>query len=82
MVMKDRFMKDRVIKHLEMLQGVINRLGHNSFLIKGWSLTIIAAGIIFLGLSTSPPKCIILIFSIPIIGLDYRQLLSLARTTI
>lgn len=28
-------------KHLEMLQGVINRMASNSFLFKGWSITII-----------------------------------------
>lgn len=30
-------------KHLEMLQGVINRMASNSFLFKGWSITLIAA---------------------------------------
>jgi hypothetical protein len=29
-------------KHLEMIQGVINRMASNSFLFKGWSITIIA----------------------------------------
>ncbi len=29
--------------HLEIIQGVINRLSHNSFLLKGWSVVIIAA---------------------------------------
>ena len=29
-------------KHLEFLQGVINRMASNSFLFKGWSITIIA----------------------------------------
>lgn len=30
-------------KHLEMIQAVISRMGSNSFLFKGWSITIIAA---------------------------------------
>lgn len=30
-------------KHLEFIQGVINRLSSNSFLFKGWSITLIAA---------------------------------------
>lgn len=30
-------------KHLELIQGVINRMASNSFLFKGWSITIIAA---------------------------------------
>jgi len=30
-------------KHLEMIQGVINRLSTNSFLIKGWSVLLVSA---------------------------------------
>jgi hypothetical protein len=30
-------------KHLELIQGVINRMGQNSFLIKGWTVTLVAA---------------------------------------
>ena len=40
---------EKVVKHLEMIQVVINRLGTNSFLVKGGSLiTIIAATILAL----------------------------------
>ena len=35
--------KEQVIKHLEIIQGVVNRLASNSFLIKGWSMTILSA---------------------------------------
>lgn len=31
------------IKHLEFLQGVINRMAQNSFMLKGWSVIIISA---------------------------------------
>ncbi len=31
------------LKHLEMIQAVITRMAHNSFLLKGWSVTISAA---------------------------------------
>ena len=31
------------IAHLQMIQGVINRMAGNSFLIKGWSVTLVAA---------------------------------------
>ena len=31
------------LKHLEMIQAIINRLANNSFLIKGWCITIITA---------------------------------------
>ncbi|HRZ32807.1 MAG TPA: hypothetical protein P5335_09985 [Flavobacterium sp.] len=30
-------------KHLEFAQGVVNRMGQNSFLIKGWSVTLVSA---------------------------------------
>ena len=29
--------------HLEMIQGVVNRLSHNSFLLKGWSVVLVSA---------------------------------------
>lgn len=31
------------IKHLEMIQGVINRMAKNSFLLKGWSVILVSA---------------------------------------
>ena len=34
---------EQKLKHLEFLQGVINRLSTNSFLLKGWSVVLIAA---------------------------------------
>ena len=30
-------------KHLEMIQGVVNRLSTNSFLLKGWSVVLVSA---------------------------------------
>ena len=34
---------DAKLKHLEMLQGVINRMAGNSFLLKGWCVTLVSA---------------------------------------
>lgn len=34
---------EQKIAHLQMIQGVINRMAGNSFLIKGWSVTLVAA---------------------------------------
>lgn len=34
---------DAKIKHLEFIQSVITRMNSNSFLIKGWSLTLVSA---------------------------------------
>lgn len=33
---------DEKIKHLEFIQAVINRMANTSFLLKGWSITVIA----------------------------------------
>jgi hypothetical protein len=34
---------DAKLKHLEFIQGVINRLSTNSFLLKGWSVLLVSA---------------------------------------
>jgi len=36
-------MSDEKIAHLGFIQGVISRMGANSFLLKGWSVTLVAA---------------------------------------
>ena len=41
-------------KHLELIQGVIGRLAHNSFLLKGWSVSLVAA---ILTLASRDPYC-------------------------
>ena len=60
--------KDLVVKHLEMIQGVINRLGHDSFLVKGWSMAILAAGVIFIARNEIQSGYIMLAFLVPVIG--------------
>ena len=34
---------DAKLKHLEMIQGVINRMGANSFMLKSWAVVIVSA---------------------------------------
>ncbi len=34
---------ESVLRHLEMIQGVIDRMARNSFLLKGWAVTLLAA---------------------------------------
>lgn len=34
---------DKKIKHLEMIQNIITRMAQNSFMIKGWTITLVAA---------------------------------------
>ncbi|SFN57973.1 hypothetical protein SAMN05444143_1274 [Flavobacterium succinicans] len=35
--------KETLHKEIDLIQGVINRMAHNSFLLKGWTITIIVA---------------------------------------
>lgn len=36
-------MQEKKIKHLEMIQAVINRMAANSLVIKGWAITLVSA---------------------------------------
>ncbi len=36
-------MKEERIRHLELIQSAISRMANNSFLLKGWSITLVAA---------------------------------------
>ena len=38
-MMKD--FKEQEIKHIELIQAIINRMNSNSFSIKGWAITIV-----------------------------------------
>lgn len=49
----EEFDQNRV-KHLEMIQAVIARLGGNGFLIKGWAVTVVG---VFIGLAVNASKC-------------------------
>jgi len=40
---KEQSMNENKIKHLEFIQGIINRMASNSFMIKGWLVTLVAA---------------------------------------
>ena len=57
-----------MIKHLEMTQGVINRLGSNSFLLKGWSMTVIALSMVLTARYGLQNPYIILAFFLPVLG--------------
>lgn len=53
------------IKHLEMLQGIINRMAANSFTLKGWAVTLVTG--IFALSGKSPDKMYFLVAFLPII---------------
>lgn len=59
---------EKVVKHLEMIQGVINRLGGNSFQLKGWSMAIIVAATVLIAKPNLPSPNFIFVLLIPILG--------------
>lgn len=84
-------MVDYKVPHLEMIQGVINRMARNSFALKGWAVTLVAG--IFALSSKNTDKMYFLVAYIPILvfwGLDayyllqeklFRALFNKTRTT-
>lgn len=62
---------DNRTKHLEFIQGVVNRLSTNSFLLKGWSVILVSA-LFALSASGSNPAFIFLAYFPAIVfwGLD------------
>ena len=62
---------DKKTKHMEFIQGVINRLSQNSFMLKGWSVVLISA-LFALSAADSNPAFIFLAYIPAIIfwGLD------------
>ena len=65
------------IRYLEMIQGIISRMANNSFLLKGWAVTLVAG--IFTLASKDADKLYFIIAYIPIVvfwGLDSYYLLQ------
>lgn len=59
---------ERVVKHLEFIQGVVNRLGANAFLLKGWSMTVLVAGAVLMVRLGSDQPLLALTLIIPVLG--------------
>lgn len=65
------------MKHMEMIQNVINRMASNSFALKGWTVTLVAGIFTLVNLNTN--KKFFLIAYVPILifwGLDAYYLLQ------
>lgn len=68
---------DKKIKHLEMVQSIINRMASNSFMLKGWAVTLVAG--IFALAGKDAEKLYFLVAYVPVIvfwGLDAYYLLQ------
>ena len=79
------------IRHLELVQGIISRMANNSFMLKGWAVTLVAGIFVLAGKDTD--KLYFLVAYLPVIvfwGLDayylfqerlYRSLYDKVRQT-
>ena len=68
---------DKKYKHLELVQGVINRMASNSFMLKGWAVTLVAGFFALAGKDTD--KLYFLVAYVPVLvfwGLDAYYLLQ------
>lgn len=68
---------NKKLKHLELVQGVINRMASNSFMLKGWAVTLVAG--IFALAGKDADKLYFLVAYVPVIvfwGLDAYYLLQ------
>lgn len=59
---------ERILKHLEFIQGVVNRLGRNSFLLKGWSMAGLVAGALLMVRLRPDQPLLALTLLLPVFG--------------
>lgn len=55
---------EQKVKHLEFIQGIINRMASNSFLIKGWCITLVSAIFVLTGTDMNTKFIIIAYMSV------------------
>lgn len=67
-------MDDHKVSHLEMIQGVINRMAGNSFALKGWAVTLVAG--IFALSSKDADRTYFIVAYIPIIVFWFWTLIT------
>lgn len=65
-------MDEKKMRHLEMIQSVITRMAGNSFALKGWAITLVAA--IFALASKDTDKFYFLVAYIPIVFFGFWML--------
>lgn len=66
-------------KHLEFIQNVITRMGTNSFLIKGWSITLVSALFALAAKDAHGKFVLITFFAVPVFWALDAYYLSLER---
>ncbi len=59
-------MSDNKLKHLEFIHNTINRMSTNSFIVKGWAITLISALFVLAQKDSNTTYAILTYFAIPI----------------
>ena len=59
---------EKIVKHLEMIQTVINRLGSNSFWVKSWSIILIVAAMVLIAKQDIQNPYFVLALILPTLG--------------
>ena len=59
-------MSDNKLKHLEFIHNTINRMSTNSFIVKGWTITLISALFILAQKDSNTTYAILTYFAVPI----------------
>lgn len=47
---------DQRVKHLELVQAIVTRLGQNSFTVRGWSVTLVSVLFALIASKDAPPS--------------------------
>ena len=50
-IMGDKTLREYLFKEVEIVQDIITRMGTNSFLVKGWAITLVVASLLITGFS-------------------------------
>lgn len=66
------YVSDQRVKHLELVQAVVTRLGQNSFTVRGWSVTVVSVLFALIASKDAPPAAalITLVPTLVFWGLD------------
>ena len=59
---------EKIVKHLEMTQVIINRLGRNSLWVKSWSIILIVAAMVLIPKSDMQNSYFVLVLILPTLG--------------
>ena len=62
-MVSQEFLKDCLFKEINLIQDIIKRMASNSFMIKGWSITLVVATLLLKGSKYQVPIALIPLFS-------------------